>query len=299
MVTYKEAAQERKGGYPVGERSREAGSSPASGAPAQQVQPLKTGPDLGAPVPPADVWRGISASVDAAEAGQLGEALQRRMADQQLRDELAAHDFSGPRYRRFQEELARYGTAVLRAWMYSGYVFTLVAARGFAVHPTDTELEELHRDSEARDDLADMTVAVALPRFREHALIGAGWRYEGGAGLPTYFIGSCLHVFPNEFRKRRVEQERWRRQNGRDPTTTLQDADHVSDPAVIAAGNLQVLSHLKDVDPRTRAIVALTIDGYSQEEIVELLAERSVRAVEAVLYRWRTQYKDRVQGGGQ
>ncbi len=183
--------------------------------------------------------------------------------------------------------------------MYSGYVFRLVAARGFAVHPTDTEVEELHRDSEVRVELADMTVAVALPRFREHALIGAGWQYDGGASLTTYFLGCCLYVFPNEFRRRRVQQERWRRQNGRDPATTVQDADHVSDPAVIATGNLQVLGHLRDVDSRTRAIVALTIDSYSQEEIVELLGERSVRAVEGVLYRWRTQHKDRVQGGGQ
>jgi DNA-directed RNA polymerase specialized sigma24 family protein len=248
----------------------------------------------------ADVLLGISTSVDVAETRQLEEALRRRMADKQLRDELAAHDFSGPQYRRFQEELARYGTSVLRAWMYSGYVFKLVTARGFAIHPTDAELEELHRDSEVRDELANMTVAVALPRFREHALIGAGWQYEGGAGLPTYFMGSCLYVFPNEFRRRRVQQERWRRQDGRDPATTRQEADHVvSDPAVIATGNIQVLDHLRGTDPRTRAIVALTIDGYSQEEIVELLGERSVRAVEGVLYRWRTQYKDRTQGGDQ
>jgi hypothetical protein len=247
-------------------------------------------------VPLPDVLCGMPSSVDAAAARQLEEGLQRRMADKQLRDELAAQDFSGPRYGRFQEELARYGTAVLRAWMYSGYIFNLVSARGFAIHPTDTELEELHRDSEVREDLANMTVALALPRFREHALIGGGWRHEGGAGLLTYFMGSCLYVFPNEFRKRRVQREKWRRQNGRDPAITMQEADHTSDPGVRATGNIQVLDHLRDIDPRTRAIVALTIDDYSQEEIVEFLAEPSVRAVEGVLYRWRTQYKDRMQG---
>lgn len=276
---------------------RETGPAPAPGAPAQRVQPVKTCPDLGSPVSSADVLLGISASVDADEARELEEALQRRMADKQLRDELAAHDFSGPRYSRFQEELARYGTSVLRAWMYSGYVFKLVAARGFPIHPTDAELEELDRDSEVRDELADVTVAVALPRFREHALIGGGWQYEGGAGLATYFIGSCLYVFPNEFRRRRVQQERWRRQNGQDPATIRQEADHTSDPAVIATGKIQVLGHLRDTDLRTRAILALTIDDYSQEEIVELLAESSVRAVEGVLYRWRTQQKNHIQGG--
>ena len=46
--------------------------------------------------------------------------------------------------------------------------------------------------------------------------------------------------------------------------------------AVLATGNLQVLDHLKEIDQRTRAIVALTIYGFSQEEIVVLLGERSV-----------------------
>ena len=248
-------------------------------------------------MPFQDVLAGLPSAVDAADARQLEEALQRRIADQQLRDELAAHDFSGPRYRRFQEELARYGTSVLRGWMYSGYIFKLIAGRGFTVHPTSAELEELHGDSQVREDLANMTVALALPRFRERALIGGGWRYEGGAGLPTYFMGSCLYVFPNEFRKRRVQQEKWRRQNGRDPAITMQEANHVSDPAVIATGNIQVRDHLNGIDERSRAIVALKLDGYSQEEIVELLAERSVRAVEGVVYRWRTQYKDHMKGG--
>ena len=166
---------------------------------------------------------GMPSSGAADAARQLEEAV-RRLADKELRDELAAHGFSGPKYRRFQEELARYATSVLRAWMYSGYVFKLIADRGFAAYPTDAELEELRRNPEVREDLANMTVAVALPRFREHALIGDGWRHDGGASLATYFMGCCLHVFPNEFRKRRVQQEKWHRQNGRDLATTTQEA---------------------------------------------------------------------------
>jgi hypothetical protein len=246
-----------------------------------------------------DVLRDVSSLVDTAAARQLEENLQRRAADQELRDELAAHDFSGRQYQRFEEELARYGTSVLRAWMYSGYVFKLVAARGFALHPSEAELDELHHDSEVREELANMTVALALPRFREHALIGGGWRSEGGAGLPTYFMGACLYVFPNEFRSRRVQQEKWRRQNRGDPALTMPEEDSASDPAVLATGKIQVLNHLSDIDPRTRAILALTIDGFHQDEIAEMLAEPSVRAVEGVLYRWRIQCKNRMQGGDQ
>jgi hypothetical protein len=238
-----------------------------------------------------DVLRGIRSAADAEDARRLEESLQRRAADQELRDELARDDFSGRLYRRFEEELARYGTAVLRAWMHSGYVFKLVASRGFALYPSQAELEELHREHEARDELANMTVAVALPRFREHALIRGGWTCEGGASLPTYFMGACLYVFPNEFRRCRVQNEKWRRQDRRDPGMLLPEADPSSDPAVQAVGNIHVAERLAAADERARAIVALTIDGYSQEEIAEITGKRSVRAVEGVLYRWRTREK--------
>jgi hypothetical protein len=43
--------------------------------------------------------------------------------------------------------------SVLRAWMHSGYVFQLAAGRGFALHPNDRELDQLHRDSDVREEL--------------------------------------------------------------------------------------------------------------------------------------------------
>jgi hypothetical protein len=80
--------------------------------------------------------------------------------------------------------------------MHSGYLFKLTASRGYLLNPSDIELEELRRDHEARDELATMTVAVALPKFRERALIGGGWTYEGGASLPTYFMGPASTSSP-------------------------------------------------------------------------------------------------------
>ena len=123
-----------------GERGdREAGSGPVSGSRIHRLQP-GVRPDLAAPVSLPDVLRGIASPSDAAAARQLEGSLQRRAADQQLRDELAVYDFSGPKYQRFEEELARYGTSVLRAWAYSGYVFKLVSSRGFTLYPSETEL---------------------------------------------------------------------------------------------------------------------------------------------------------------
>lgn len=50
---------------------------------------------------------------------------------------------------------------------------------------------------------------------------------------------------------------------------------------------------------RERSIVVLTLAGYSHQEIVELLDETSVRAVEGVLHRWRVKEKRKLQIGGE
>ena len=144
-----------------------------------------------------------------------------------------------------------------------------------------------------------MTVALALPRFREQALVGGGWRFEGGASLATYFMGACLYVFPNEVRKRRAQRKKWRLQDNGDPGLAPPPAEgRTDDPCVITVGNQRVCEDLMRVDERTRAIVALTIDGWSQEEILELLDETSVRAIEGVLHRWRKKEQCQQPGGG-
>lgn len=282
----------------VSDSDRAVGESRVPAAPTQGVQPEEgAGSKLDAPVPLSEVLRGIAPEL-ADQTRRMQENLERRAADQELRNELASWDFEGRRYQKFETELARYGMSVLRGWMYTGYVFQLTAGRGFALHPSDRELEEMHRDSDVREELATMTVAVALPRFREHALVRGGWRYDGGASLATYFMGASLYVFPNEFRKRRVQLKKWRLQDYGDPAVTAPQADNIADPGVLAVGNMRVYDDLTRADPRTRAIVALTIDGYSQDEIVEMLDEQSVRAVEGVLYRWRTKEQGRIGEGG-
>jgi hypothetical protein len=270
-----------------------AGIAPNAHVPATAVPPtlVPANPDLDVRVSQEP----DSADHGAGTADEIGqrEDLQRRLADQQLRNELAAHGFAGRRYQRFETELARYGMSVLRGWLHSAYIFKLTADRGFHLHPNDDVLDELHRDPDARDELAAMTVAVALPQFREQALVGGGWRYDRGASLTTYFMGSCLNVFPNEFRKWRAQRQRWNQQNRSD---TNCESDYLRDPAELAVSNLHAREYLDALDPRTRAIVDLTIDGYSQEEIVELLREKSVRAVEGVLSRWRTKARKHRRG---
>ncbi|MET7566912.1 hypothetical protein ABZT04_00165 [Streptomyces sp. NPDC005492] len=215
------------------------------------------------------------------------------MADQQMVRLLSESGFAGAHYARFEEALARYGISVLRGWLYSGYAFKLVASRGFDLKPHELELEELVRDSDLREELAMMTVARALPVFRQRALVAAGWRTDGGASIATYFMGACAYEFPNEYRRHRVQQKRWHRGQATEEITT-EDRLMVRSVAEEVLGNLRVLQDLRDIgDPRTQAAVALTIDGYTQEEIQQMVDAKSIRAIEGLVYRWRTKAKQR------
>ncbi|MCX4920239.1 hypothetical protein [Streptomyces sp. NBC_00687] len=274
------------------------GGQPA-GARVRDVQPTDRleAHELGAPVSTGDLRRMNGRHMH--RAGRLQESLDRRASDQQILEILARDGFQGLRYDLFVNELVRYGISVLRGWMHSGFIFRLVADRGFGLNPHELDLEELASDSDLREELATMTVARALPRFRQRALIEGGWTREGGATITTYFMGACVYDFPNEYRRHRAGEERLRRAVQRQkllyeaPVSPLNLAEEV-------LGNLETMEHLDGLkDPRTRAVVALTIDGYAQEEIRQLLDEASVRAIEGRLYRWRTSQKKYREGGDQ
>jgi DNA-directed RNA polymerase specialized sigma24 family protein len=239
------------------------------------------------------------ANTGPAPAAGSGSACARRRADEDLVGALAACGFSGPLYDRFRDELARYGISVLCGWMRSGYVFHLAAQRGVGLHPTEQELDEFQRDRDTCQELAIMTVAVALRRFRQQALVEGGWRPDGGASLTTYFMGACLSAFPNEFRRHRLDRRRRQDIGVAELEVTARRLDEEPDPADVTAGNMQVRHVLARADPRTRAIVALWLDGYHHDEIAEMTGEKSARAVEGVLYRWRVKENRRMREGGE
>ena len=226
----------------------------------------------------------------------LREQLLRREADARLVAELAAEGFAGRRYRRFEDQLVRYGLGVLKSWMYSGYVFSLVARRGRPLHPSDDERRELRESDDVRTDIAGMTVALALPPFRREALVRGGWRPAGGAGLTTYFMGRVLQHFPNEFRTYQRERRRWLRDSRK---ALLLHDERVAepDPATDVAAQLRAKEYLAALAPLTARIVELHMADLPQGEIA---AETglSTRAVEGQLRRLRVQERGRRAGGG-
>jgi hypothetical protein len=229
------------------------------------------------------------------ELDALSEHIARRAADQELIAELRRNGFQGREYDVFADDLARYALSVLGGWLRTGHIFTLTRRTA----PYETELLEFADSKDARTELAVMTIATAMPAFRQRALIEGGWDPEKGANLTTYFMGAVVFAFPNQLRTRRRTTERWRWQNSR-YTGELVNLDRgaITDTADLAVGNAHVTDHLKRLDPRTRHLVAANLDGYSQEEMTEMFGEDSVRAIEGVLYRWRMREQRRVHHTG-
>ncbi|MBS2936860.1 hypothetical protein KDN32_03770 [Nocardioides sp. J2M5] len=219
------------------------------------------------------------------ELDALAERIARQASDKELIAELRSNGFEGRKYEVFADDLARYALSVLGGWLRTGHIFTLARR----ADPYEEELFEFADSKDARTELAVMTIATAMPAFRERALVDSGWDPEKGASLTTYFMGAVVFAFPNQLRDRRRLTNRWQRQD-RQHTGELVNLDRgaITDTADLAVGNARVIDHLNSLKPRERNIVAATLDGYSQEEMIEMFGEESVRAIEGVLYRWRT-----------
>ncbi|MFD7757606.1 sigma-70 family RNA polymerase sigma factor [Streptomyces sp. NPDC059757] len=96
---------------------------------------------------------------------------------------------------------------MLLRWMVTGEIFNRVKAVNRPVRADAEIVERLQNDFEARSDLAQDTIAAALPLFREQLKTGR-WDPEKGT-LTTYFIGTVVLSFSNAYRAwaRRLDDE--------------------------------------------------------------------------------------------
>ncbi|MEU5692432.1 hypothetical protein [Actinosynnema sp. NPDC020468] len=239
-----------------------------------------------------DVIRRVEAEPEFRDrrAKWAAEALQRREGDVALRDELAAQGFEGTLWWLFTHELARYGYAVVVAWLRTDEMFAQCKKRGCypGPPPLDWEWDDVH-------SLANDTVGQAILDFRERALIGGGWRSDGGASLKTYFVGRCVFAFPNFYRKWRTEQ--WHRRRLGSAAAGVEDIAGLSsseqDPADLAVARLHLWRSFADIpDERTKRALLLQESGYRVEEIAELLGEASKDVVRGLLQRQRKRGRD-------
>jgi DNA-directed RNA polymerase specialized sigma24 family protein len=215
-----------------------------------------------------------------------GNQRRRLVADVALHARLRAGGFQGPDWELFAKELVGYGVDTIGGWVRSGRIYKECRNRGVRGLPGENRRRLSPQDIA---DLTELTVAEAICAYRA-VLCRGGWSPERGTSLTTFFIGQCLLQFPSAYR-------RWQKET-RPAHWVYLDCDDgspvdIEDPTDVieaAIGRLDDASHLRGLDDRTRRVVTLRMDGYTEREIGEQLA-MTPRAVEGVLYRYRRQLR--------
>lgn len=206
-------------------------------------------------------------------------AAERLKAEAQLVRALAAGGFAGPEYAVFEEDVADYGIASMKAMLKSGMIFIKCAQRRIM-------LPRWRMTPQDREELAVDTVGRALPIFRRKALVEGGWKPEGGASLKTSFVNFLPHQFANAYRAWHGDQE-GDADRYEDISERVPALDPGPEPVVLQ--RQEILDGLAAVEPeKTRAALVLSEDGYDQEELAEIIGDgANRRTVEGLLRRHR------------
>ncbi|MFJ5879168.1 RNA polymerase sigma factor [Streptomyces sp. NPDC093088] len=213
---------------------------------------------------------------------------QKHADDLVLIEHLEQLGFEGPEFDAFADRLIGHGQRVVQAWISNRKIFSECARRGIRLGDPPSDWSE-----DERDDIVQDTILRAFNRFKRKALHARNWTPEGGASLKTYFIGTCVYAFADEYRSwldrrnaRRMEIRNLALQLG--GSAPVPAHHRVGAVAVDRAAARAALKALHDRDPRLAKIIALESEGYSHDEIATLLDDgTSPRAVEGALYRHR------------
>ncbi|WP_434447583.1 hypothetical protein [Lentzea sp. E54] len=144
---------------------------------------------------------------------QAGRSRHREIpgGDEALIAALADDGFAGPKYLLVALRLADRGFDEMAIRIRSGRIFRDCVEVGRPVSRSEL-LVRATSSWEVSRELASTTVTVALPFFWKSALVEGGWLPTGGSSVKRYFIGSCVLVFPNVYRKWCKEFWRYRRE---------------------------------------------------------------------------------------
>lgn len=220
--------------------------------------------------------------------------LDRLCGDADLAQRLREQRYRGRDWNYFVTELIKYGYAVLISWMRSGLIWRRLADRNIGGLP-EPPAWEWH--NEAWNEIAGMTMVVAVEKFRDTVLIPGRWDPRRGASLKTYFIGQCLFRFPNVYRSWRTsvlahraeipdELQPWRLAT---PTAAGPEQELISRD--------EINRELGELDDRTRMVLLLLDQGYDQTEVAEQLGTTR-KGVEMIVRRHRARQAQRRNSRG-
>ncbi|WP_262364467.1 RNA polymerase sigma factor [Arthrobacter echini] len=224
------------------------------------------------------------------------ERVDRLAGDRELAAALRLDGFSGQNYDAFANEVARYGWAVIRGWIYKGQIAAEVKRKGFGALDPEPRPGALVEDAES---LADETVVLALTAFREQVLLPGKWDPAKGASLRTFFVGQCLLQFSNVYKTWRRQEirsyvEPWEPEVDRESDELDQGFADPTVPSVEESSVRwdeirQALSTVSDQRARS-AFFLSSYYGYTHDEVGRKLGI-SGKAVESALARARLQMK--------
>lgn len=204
-------------------------------------------------------------------------------ADRELVRFLAKHGFIGPAYRKFEEEIVRYGIAVIGAWMRQRLIFDKCCNIGIMLPRPDTWSEE------DRYELTLETVGRAAVKLHSD-LVDKIWDPDKGASLNSYFIRGCLYEFAGIYRAwHRLEAQR------RNESSILVEhedlIDNMPGPEEMAITQAELGRGMRNIrGKKVRIALVLAAYGYTYSEIAHILGEGATeRSVEGMLYRQRNQ----------
>jgi RNA polymerase sigma factor (sigma-70 family) len=246
-------------------------------------------------------WAAQQAVAADRERDRSEERVDRLAGDRDLAAALQADGFQGRNYDFFATEIAKYGWAVIRGWIYNGQIRGEVARKGFGALDPEPRPGAIIEDAEG---LADETVVLALSAFRDKVLVPGTWDPSKGASLRTFFVGQCLLQFSNVYK-------RWRREELRSyaepqaPPATAEWADEFEEgPSTPLAPDASETAQIKDelrrafgriTDERVRSAFYLSVThGFTHAQIGEKLG-MTAKAVESAIARARQQVRENLE----
>ncbi|MER5618306.1 hypothetical protein [Streptomyces sp. NPDC002215] len=114
--------------------------------------------------------------------------------------------FEGPLFDMFKDRLWLYGWKVLRAWMRDGTIIERCRERRIYFPAPYTEVEEMMRRDDVRQEIAIDCLSAAVPAFMSSCL--QGWDPKGGRNLNGFFLHVALCFFRDAYRRWAVGHRR-------------------------------------------------------------------------------------------
>lgn len=125
---------------------------------------------------------------------------EQRAADRELFARLEADAFmESPHLGMLRDRIWTYGWKVLRAWMKDGTIITRCREHRVYFAAPYTEVKEIMRRADVREDIAIDCLAKAIPFYLSNCL--PQWEPRGGRNLTSFFIPIALRFFRDAYRK--------------------------------------------------------------------------------------------------